>query len=57
MKSRYKMHQQPGDYGIQTKASMLEGKYPNKNQSKSFKKMHLMRERAVLKERFRKEIH
>ena len=56
MKAKYKMHQQPGDYGVSTKAAMLEGKYPDKKQSKSFKKMHLARERAVLKERTLEEI-
>ena len=56
MKTRMKMHQQPGDVGVQTKAAMLEGKHPEKKRSKSFKKMHLARERAVLVERTRKEI-
>lgn len=56
MKTRYRMHQQPGDHSRRTKASMLEGKHPNKKVSKSFKKCHLLRERAILKRRASQEI-
>jgi hypothetical protein len=63
MKTRIKMRQMPGDVSKQMKASMMEGTtarhYPavNKQSGKKWKKeLVLSRERAVLKERTRKEI-
>ena len=63
MKTRIKMHQMPGDVSKQMKASMMEGTthryYPtvSKSSGKKWKKeIILSRERAVLKERTRKEI-
>lgn len=55
MKTRIKTHQFPGDLGKKTKQAMLEGKHPNKKGAKNLKKALASRERAVLKERTRKE--
>lgn len=64
MKTRIKTHQMPGDVSKQMKASMLEGTthryYPTitKQSGRKWKKWAIIsRERAVLKERTRKEIH
>ena len=46
-----KTHQQPGDVGKRVKQAMLEGRHPDRKRSKAFRKVHLARERAVLKER------
>ena len=68
MKTRLKMHAFPGDIGIDEKIQMLEGIDEDHAQTtlgglktytkraKSFKKMVLSKERAVLKRRARKEI-
>jgi hypothetical protein len=57
MKTRIKTHQMPGDVGKDTKQAMLEGRHPNKKGSKNLKKALVSRERAVLKERTRKEVY
>jgi hypothetical protein len=51
-----KTHQMPGDVTKQEKAAMLEGKHKDRKRSKSFKKTIKSRERAVLRERARREI-
>jgi hypothetical protein len=57
VKTRIKTRQMPGDVSKQTKQAMLEGRHPDKKQSKSFKKDYVLsRERAVQKERTIKEI-
>ncbi len=56
MKTRIKMHQQPGDISKQRKQAMLEGRDPRRKVAKSFKRELLKRERTVLRERTRKEI-
>ena len=56
MKPRIKTGQLPGDVGKRTKQAMLEGRHPDKKRSKTFKKVLRMKERAVLKERTKKEI-
>lgn len=69
MNLRLKMHSYPGDVLKRIKVAMLEGKkrialhrFPNKlykenlAKGKSFKKTLRMKERAVLKERTKKEI-
>lgn len=55
MKTRIKTHQMPGDVSKRTKQAMLEGRHPDKKRAKTFKKVVLSRERAVLKRRARKE--
>lgn len=56
MKPRIKMGQMPGDASKQTKASMMEGRHPDKKRSKAFKKEVRMKERAVLKRRSNDEV-
>lgn len=56
MKPRIKFHQMPGDVRKGTKIAMLEGRHPEKTRSKSFKKEVRMKEKAVLKQRAKKEI-
>jgi len=56
MKPRIKMGQLPGDVGKGVKIAMMEGRHQDKSRSKSFKKEVRMKEKAVLKERTKKEI-
>ena len=57
MKTRMKTGQLPGDVSKRTKAAMLEGKHKDKKRSRAFKKYRMIsRERAVLRERTKKEI-
>lgn len=53
---KIKMGHLPGDVSRKTKIDMMEGKYPDKKVSKAFKKLVRMKEKALLKERLRKEI-
>jgi len=55
MKARFKMHQMPGDIPKRQKAAMLEGRWGGKR-ARTFKRMFLMRERAVLTRRARLDI-
>ncbi len=56
MKTRIKTRQMPGDLSKKTKQAMLEGRHPDKKRAKNFKKNILSRERAVQKERTRREM-
>jgi len=56
MKLYMKHRQMPGDVPKKTKIRMLEHPEKEPARSKSFKKMVKSRERAVLKERAKKEI-
>ena len=58
MKPRIKTHQMPGDISKQEKIAMLGGrsKIRTRGQSKTYKKILRMRERAVLKEQNRKVV-
>lgn len=57
MKTRIKTRQMPGDVSKRTKQEMLEGRHPDRKRSKNFKKNYVLsRERAVLKERTKKEV-
>jgi len=58
MKTRIKMRQFPGDIAKKRKIALMEGTMDDADQwrAKSFKKGVLMRERAVLRERARREI-
>lgn len=57
MKTRIKTRQMPGDVSKKVKQAMLEGTHPDKKRAKNFKKNYVLsRERAVLKERTKKEI-
>lgn len=49
-----KMHQMPGDVSKGTKIAMMEGR--STKRSKSFRKTVRLKERAVLRERSRREI-
>ncbi len=55
MKTRLKMGQMPGDIHVGEKIAMLEGRHPETNRAKAFRKDIQVRERAVLKERARQE--
>ena len=59
MKIRIRMHQFPGDIRRGLKISFMEKTCDESdmNQAKSFRKMMKMREKAVLKERAKKEIN
>ncbi len=57
MKPRIKHGQLPGDIGKCRKIAMREGRDSDKKRGKNFKKIAVIaKERAVLKERTRKEI-
>ncbi len=57
MKTRIKTRQMPGDVSKKVKQAMLEACHPDKKRAKNFKKNYVLsRERAVLKERTKKEI-
>lgn len=56
MKARIKTGQLPGDLGKRTKQAMLEGRHPNRKRAKNLRKKLQGKERAVLKERTKKEI-
>lgn len=57
MKTRIKTRQMPGDVSKKVKQAMLEATHPDKKRAKNFKKNYVLsRERAVLKERTKKEI-
>lgn len=58
MKSRIKMHQMPGDLPKRDKIALLERRAPLHDQwrVKGYRKMLRSRERAVLKERARKDM-
>jgi hypothetical protein len=57
MKPRIKFHRFPGDVSRGVKIAMLESRFPHRNRAKSFKGGLRMRERAVLKERARREVN
>lgn len=56
MKTRIKTHRFPGSVSKQETQALLEGRHPDVKRSKSLKKMLRLRERAVLKDRVRKEL-
>jgi hypothetical protein len=52
-----KTHQMPGDVPKSEKIAMLEGKHVDRKRGRAFRKGLKARERAVLKERTRREIN
>lgn len=58
MKTKIRKHDFPGDIPMSEKIEMIEGKFAeNKKQTKIYKKMLLLREKAIIKENTRKEIN